>query len=577
MSDRTCPKCGTLVEGDLPYCPNDGTVLLPPDEEEDTLIGTLAANRYKVQKRLGEGGMGEVYMAEHVAIEKRIALKVLRLEYSQKSEVVARFLQEAKSASRIKHPNVVDVFDFGQLQDGRFFLALEFLNGNDLAEELRQQGQLPPGRIIPIMLQVCRALSAAHASGVVHRDLKPENIFLNRTDDGEESVKLVDFGIAQMRDIGDAGTKNPRLTKAGTIFGTPEYMAPEQAGGKDTDLRSDVYAIGIILYELFAGTVPFVGTTLVHTLTMHLSEPPKPVSSHGRKVSPELEAVIAKAIAKSPNDRFQTIGALAEALLACPESAGISRRSMLPSMAERMGSAATISIAPPDPNAAGADGTGAHGVRAQTASGQSLSAITDAPRAPKKNFGPIGVGVGILVAAGAAAAFFATRPPATPVTAASGEATSPTAPSAVATADSSAAPGTAPGTPPAGSQAVVVPAGSGTAPTIAPVPDDGKVRVQIETDPPGAAVKNDGFAVCASTPCELTVKPGEKLVLTAEKGDLRGELKVQALQDDTFKIALAKRVAGKAPAAGKKAPPGGGGGFCETVTPDGLKTIGPCK
>jgi eukaryotic-like serine/threonine-protein kinase len=469
MSERTCPKCGTLVEGDLPYCPNDGTVLLPPDEEEDTLIGTLAANRYKVQKRLGEGGMGEVYMAEHVAIEKRIALKVLRLEYSQKSEVVARFLQEAKSASRIKHPNVVDVFDFGQLQDGRFFLALEFLNGNDLAEELRQQGLLPPGRIIPIMLQVCRALSAAHASGVVHRDLKPENIFLNRTDDGEESVKLVDFGIAQMRDIGDAGAKNPRLTKAGTIFGTPEYMAPEQAGGKDTDLRSDVYAIGIILYELFAGTVPFVGTTLVHTLTMHLSEAPKPVSSHGRKVSAELEAVIAKAIAKSPSDRFQTIGALADALLACPESAGISRRSMLPSMAERMGSAATISIAPPEPAAGGgADGTGGHGVRAQTASGQSLSTITaDTPATGKKNLGTIGIVVGVLLAGAAAAAFFATRPPASTVTAGSSEATAATAPagspSGGAPAESSA---------PAGgsaSQAVVVPAASTGAPTIAPV------------------------------------------------------------------------------------------------------------
>jgi serine/threonine-protein kinase len=564
MSARTCPKCGALCEGDLPYCPNDGTVLLPPDEEEDLLIGKLAANRYKVQKRLGEGGMGEVYMAEHVAIEKRIALKVLRLEYSQKSEVVARFLQEAKSASRIKHPNVVDVFDFGQLEDGRFFLALEFLNGNDLAEEIRQQGLLPTSRIVPIMMQVCRALSAAHASGVVHRDLKPENIFLNRTDDGEESVKLVDFGIAQMRTIGDGGANNPRLTKAGTIFGTPEYMAPEQAGGKDTDLRSDVYAIGIILYELFAGRVPFAGTTLVHTLTMHLTETAKPISSHGRQVSPELEAMVAKAISKDPKDRFQTMSALAEALLACPEGAGISRRSMLPSMADRMGSGPTISIPPPgaEPATTTASQTSATHVRAQTASGQELST---APASDKASGGKSGlfIAAGMGIAALAAGAYFATRPSTPTITGSPGV--------AVATAAVSSA--TPPVDPPPAT--TVAAATTSAAPTIAPVLADGKIKVQIETDPPGASVKNDGFAVCAASPCELSVKPGDKLLLTAEKGDLKGELKVQALRDDTFRIPLSKKAAGKAPT------PGGGGKagdcFTEIVGLDMKPVMVPCK
>ena len=555
---RVCPKCGVPVEGDLPYCPNDGTVLLPAEDTEDQLIGKMAANRYKVQKRLGEGGMGEVYMAEHVAIEKRIALKVLRLEYSQKSEVVARFLQEAKSASRIKHPNVVDVFDFGQLEDGRFFLALEFLNGNDLAEELRQHGLLPPGRIIPIMLQVCRALSAAHASGVVHRDLKPENIFLTRTDDGEESVKLVDFGIAQMRTIGDAVASGPRLTKAGTIFGTPEYMAPEQAGGRDTDLRSDVYAIGIILYELFAGTVPFAGTTLVHTLTMHLSETAKPIASHGhRVVSPELEALVFKAIAKAPADRFQTMAALADALLAVPEGSGMSRRSMLPSM-DDASRAATVSVAPPPLSTppAGAASPTTHGVRAQTASGQAI------PAGPASSGGGGKIAVVALgvVALLGTAAFFALRTSPPPPT--TGGPSPPGPASVTATAEPTRAP-----TPVASSASV---------PTIAPVPADGKLKVTVETDPPGASVKNDGFSVCASSPCELVVKPGEKLLLTAEKGELKGELKVQALRDETFKIALSKKSTGKtAPPATKPGP--GPTGFCETTNADGLKSFGPCR
>ena len=562
MSARTCPKCGNNVEGDLPYCPNDGTVLLPPDEEVDHLIGKLAANRYKVQKRLGEGGMGEVYMAEHIAIEKRIALKVLRLEYSQKSEVVARFLQEAKSASRIKHPNVVDVFDFGQLEDGRFFLALEFLNGNDLAEEIRKQGLLPTARIIPIMMQVCRALSAAHASGVVHRDLKPENIFLNRTDDGEESVKLVDFGIAQMRTIGDGGANNPRLTKAGTIFGTPEYMAPEQAGGRDTDLRSDVYAIGIILYELFAGKVPFAGTTLVHTLTMHLSETAKPINSlGGRQVSPELEAMIAKAISKAPADRYQTMSALAEALLACPEGAGISRRSMLPSMADGMGSNPTISIPPPPPPADPAHTSATH-VRAQTASGQEITASVPPPSTGGK--GKIFIGLGAGIAALVTVGFVVLRPgSAPPITG------SPNVPTVAAVVSSA---------PVADPPPVPAAAATSVAPTIAPVLNDGKIRVQIETDPPGGSVKNDGFAVCAASPCELAVKPGEKLVLTAERGDLKGELKVQALRDDTFRIPLKKGGGGgKATPTAKPSPGGEAPCFNEIMGIDGKMSVVPCR
>ena len=242
-------------------------------DPNDALIGSLAAGRYRIIKQLGEGGMGRVYLAEHVAIEKRVALKVLRAEYATKGEIVTRFQQEAISASRIKHPNVLDVFDFGQLDNGCFYLAMEYLEGCDLADEITRRRVLDVATGIRISMQICRALAAAHVNGVVHRDMKPENVFLQRTADGEEIVKIVDFGIAQLRSKDDSVVETKRrLTRTGMIFGTPEYMAPEQAGGKHADLRADIYAVGIMMYEMFTGAVPFTGETFLGVLTKHLSE-----------------------------------------------------------------------------------------------------------------------------------------------------------------------------------------------------------------------------------------------------------------------------------------------------------------
>src|SRR6187551_1886243 len=290
----------------------------------DPLLGTTVAGRYKVLQLLGEGGMGQVYLAEHVAIEKRVALKVLRAEYASKGEIVTRFQQEAISASRIKHPNALDVFDFGQLENGCFYLAMEYLEGNDLADELQRARVLTPPRALPIAMQICRPLSAAHAKGVVHRDMKPENVFLQRTGDGEEIVKIVDFGIAQLKPSNEeaaATASHRRLTRTGMIFGTPEYMAPEQASGKHADLRCDVYAVGIILFELFTGAVPFTGETFLGVLTKHLNEvaPSMRAVYPDLQISTELEGVVSRALAKDPLQRFQTMNELAAALAATPE------------------------------------------------------------------------------------------------------------------------------------------------------------------------------------------------------------------------------------------------------------------
>jgi len=289
--------------------------------------------------------MGQVYLAEHEAIEKKIALKVLRPEFSRKEDIVTRFQQEAISASRIKHPNVLEVFDFGRLDGGEAFLAMEFLDGHDLADELSRRGILDPSRALPIAMQICRALSAAHARGVVHRDMKPDNVFLQRTEDGE-IVKIVDFGIAQLRSSEEAAKSEPRrrrLTKTGMIFGTPEYMAPEQAGGRATDHRVDVYAVGVILYEMFSGAVPFTGDSFIAVLSAAVHEPPPLLTAVNPelRISADLQEVIMRALAKKPSDRFTSMNNLMTAILATPEGAAFGFG--------MLGGIAQLSSAPPGP------------------------------------------------------------------------------------------------------------------------------------------------------------------------------------------------------------------------------------
>lgn len=290
-----------------------------PPPTDDPLLGTVVVGRYRVVRALGAGGMGRVYVAEHTAIRKLIALKVLREEFTQREDIVTRFQQEAISASRIKHPNVVEVFDFGKLQNGSFFLAMELLEGRDLAREIRRVGALEVSTALRVAAQICGALEAAHERGVVHRDMKPENVFLEQAEAGALAVKIVDFGIAQLRDDPkqDAPADDSlRITKAGTILGTPEYMAPEQGAGRGADKRADVYAVGVILYEMFTGRVPFKAHTFVETLAKHQQEAPPPLPT---QLSRELRGVVLRALAKRPEDRFQRIAELGRALANTPE------------------------------------------------------------------------------------------------------------------------------------------------------------------------------------------------------------------------------------------------------------------
>ncbi|HEX7500913.1 MAG TPA: serine/threonine-protein kinase [Polyangia bacterium] len=288
-----------------------------PPEIVDPLIAQLVADRYRVIRKLGEGGMGSVYLAEHVVIEKKFALKVLAPELARRSDLVARFLQEARSASRIGHENVIDIMDFGQSPDGLVYIAMEFLDGKDLGEIVRSKGAMEWKEARAIVLQICRALRAAHDKGIVHRDMKPENIFLIQREGQPHFVKILDFGIAKVMGLDPNG---PRLTRTGMIFGTPEYMAPEQAEGKDTDHRADIYAVGCIMYHLITGQTPFVAESFMTMLTKHLMEEPVPPSARRPDlvITPEMDALVLKSLEKDRERRWQSMAELVEAVGVCP-------------------------------------------------------------------------------------------------------------------------------------------------------------------------------------------------------------------------------------------------------------------
>jgi len=317
---KTCARCQVDYPDAVEFCPADGT-RLPPGKivveqqtpARDELLGATIDGRYKVEALLGKGGMGYVYAGRHAIIDKRVAIKVLRAEHAQNdSSAAQRFLVEAKAASKIGHLNIVDITDFGVLPDGKTYFVMEYLDGPTLGRVNHQAGPLAPERAIPITQQIARGLTAAHDKGIVHRDLKPENIFiLERPSECQKDfVKIVDFGIA--KDI----SHKKKLTQAGMVLGTPEYMSPEQATGQPLDHRVDQYALGCILYEMLCGEVPFRAETPTKTLTQHVFDKVTPPSQRSAnvKIPAALEAVVMRALQKKPAERFadlkEMIGAL---------------------------------------------------------------------------------------------------------------------------------------------------------------------------------------------------------------------------------------------------------------------------
>ncbi|MCC6746223.1 MAG: protein kinase [Deltaproteobacteria bacterium] len=271
--------------------------------------GTMLGGRYRIEDLIREGGMGTVYLALHVDIEKRLAVKVLHPIYTRMPEVVSRFRQEARAASRIGHPNIVEVFDSGITEDGSFYFVMEHLEGLDLADTLGEDGPFPEERVTRVAVQICHALEAAHEAGIVHRDLKPENVFLTTREGAVDFVKVLDFGIAQMGHLEDS--RRVRLTNPGIAMGTPEYMSPEQAAGKGCDHRADIYAVGALLYEMLVGEPPHAGDNLLEVLNRKATEEIRPPSEHRPELSGELERIVLWALERDPERRPQSMAQLA--------------------------------------------------------------------------------------------------------------------------------------------------------------------------------------------------------------------------------------------------------------------------
>jgi serine/threonine protein kinase len=306
---KTCPKCGVEYPDTTTLCPADGVAL---ETTEDSLIGATLAGKYRIDERLNAGGMGTVYRATHVLMEKTVAIKVLRPSLAADEKIVARFSREARAASRISHPNALSVTDFGEDENGVVFLVMEFLSGRTLKQLIRDEGPLPLPRVVEIIRQVGDALNAAHLQGVVHRDLKSDNIMLLDTVAGDHA-KVLDFGIAKINEAD--GKRDAGLTAPNLVIGTPQYMSPEQCSqDSEIDARSDIYSLGVILYEMLVGHVPFTADSPTMVMMKHLQEPVPSVLDERSDLPAPVGRVIARAMAKLPVNRYQTIAELIEDL-----------------------------------------------------------------------------------------------------------------------------------------------------------------------------------------------------------------------------------------------------------------------
>jgi eukaryotic-like serine/threonine-protein kinase len=291
------------------------------------VVGELIADRYELEELVGTGGMSSVYRAHDTLLERDVALKVLHDRFTADGDYVERFRREARSVAQLSHPNIVTVIDRGE-QDGRQFIVFEYVDGENLKSLLEREGPLPEREAVELGLQIARALGFAHEHGLVHRDVKPQNVLLN----GDGQAKVTDFGIARSLDV------HGGLTQTGTVMGTSDYIAPEQARGQRVDAQSDIYSLGAVLYELLTGEVPFPGDNFVAVAMRHINEPAPSVRERRPELSPRLDAAIRRAMAKDPRERFRSMDELCAELNAClePETAVSGARTMVTTPPRRL-------------------------------------------------------------------------------------------------------------------------------------------------------------------------------------------------------------------------------------------------
>jgi len=385
---KVCPVCSTQFSDEVKFCPNDGQTLRSTTPGS-SLVGQVIADRYHIVKKLGEGGMGQVYLGEHVKMGRRSAIKVMNPQMVHDPDAVARFNREASNASRVSHPNVCAIYDFGETADGLVYLAMEFIEGEPLTDVLKREGTLPVARAARIFAQTADALQAAHDLGIVHRDLKPDNIMVSRGRDGSDVVKVVDFGIAKAVGGDEAGQK---VTKTGLVVGTPEFMSPEQIAGHEVDARSDLYALALVFFQTLTGRLPFEAETVQETMIKRLTDDPATLAAARPDLAfPDgLQPVLDSALTRSPAERYQTVGKFADDVKSVT-GATASRHVSVPATREFADGATQLLSSPPVPlSPVGKGGT---------------KRVAAAPAPRRRSVVPVVVGAVVLLGAAGAGVF----------------------------------------------------------------------------------------------------------------------------------------------------------------------------
>jgi serine/threonine-protein kinase len=420
-----------MSEGDHAYGPSSEPMSGEPetDRGDPSMIGRLVSGKYTIEKFLGGGAMGAVYKARFAALEKNVAVKVMHRSVAVDPNFVGRFHREAKAASRLDHPNSIRVIDFGEEPDGLLYIAMEYVEGRDLYSVIHEDWPISNADIGDIVMQALAAIAVAHEMGVIHRDLKPENLMMLRAKNDDEKdayvVKVCDFGIAKITENEDepktGGPGGQKLTTQGLVVGTPEYMSPEQARGEKLDPRSDIYSMGIILYQLLTGRTPFTGDNALAVVLKHITEAPSAPSVHYAGVHKGLEAITLKAIAKDRNERFQTAramrNAIREALEGRPMPVDIAAATLEAPQSSLPGTAPMVVAGGMAPlEARGVTGPGPAVEAAPTVAGgitpstlTPLGSAATAPSAAKKSRAGLFVGIALVAIVGGGAGLAAMK------------------------------------------------------------------------------------------------------------------------------------------------------------------------
>ncbi|MBX9722546.1 MAG: serine/threonine protein kinase, partial [Candidatus Obscuribacterales bacterium] len=302
-----CPSCGLHVTGGFSSCPNDGTRLMP-----DPTADAVLQDRYDSLELIGEGGMSAIYKARHKLMKRTVAIKLLHSRFRNNVDTMRRFQKEAEAISSLSHENVVNVFDFGQLQHGQAYMVMNYVSGQSMADLIKRENPLELQRALQLLLQISSGLDHAHRKHIVHRDLKPTNVMITADESGKEKAIIVDFGIAKFLADEEGATQGQPLTKTGDVIGSPYYMSPEQCLGRQIDVRSDIYSFGCLIYESLVGKPVFMGNNSLETMHKHIKErPPTLDQMNGNPaLKPHMQAIIHKALEKEPDKRYQTIADL---------------------------------------------------------------------------------------------------------------------------------------------------------------------------------------------------------------------------------------------------------------------------